>query len=171
MDLSRIKSTKEKITIIQQEKYADTPVLTLLAHSQDKRHSLSLNRKAFEVMGIDGENNQLVMFENYDTSLTETPDYNLVLGVTSDAIIKADKQYKTSNIHLSTRTVKSKDIHTTLCTLFDLDSSIDNELVINQVEGLNGVYTLNVMSQSQKDEVVEVEVELNRGENITISEQ
>ena len=171
MDLSRVKSTKEKITIIQQEKYTDIPVLTLLAHSGDKRHSIALNRKAIEVMGIDGENNQMVMFENYDISLTDTPEYTSVIGITAETILKADKQYKSSNIHLSTRTLKSKDMHTALCTLNDLDSSIDNELIIHEVEGLSGVYTLSVMSSSLKDEEVSVEVELNRGENIEIGEQ
>jgi len=171
LDLSRVKSTKETIVIVQQDKYPNDAVLTTLPVVGKKRPTIKLNRKAMEVLGVSDEANRLIMFPEYNISQTEDAEYDSVIGVVKDAIVKGPKkQHKSFQIHLATRFVKSTDIHNSICTLFELSNSDTNEFYIKNVEGLDGAYVLNHIEEVAED-AAEVEVEFNKGEGIPIVQQ
>lgn len=170
MDLSRIKK-KEKITIIQPEKYPNDPVLTLVAHEEGKRHTIKLNRQAMSLLDVNDENSRLIMFDEYNIAPDDQVDdeYDSVIGVVSDVKVKAHKQFKSFNIDQGTRRVKSKDIHNTICSLFELNEAEEHSIKIHPISHLKGVFTLEYMKETV-EETVEVEVDFNKGEEIVIEQ-
>jgi len=171
MDLSRVK-VKEKIIIIQEDKYPDIPVLTTVSYIKGKRHIIKLNRKAIDLLNVESDkNNRLIMFEQYNISTTDETEYDSVIGVVSESIVKADKQYKSYEIHLPTRCVKSKQIHNSICQLFEINELEQHEFQINNINGIVGAFTLSYMESSNKDKNIIVEVDFNKGENVIIKQQ
>jgi hypothetical protein len=171
MDLSRVK-TKEKIIIKQEDKYPDIPVLTTVPYVKGKRHVIKLNRKAIDLLGVgNNENNRLIMFEQYNISTTDETEYDSVIGVVSESTVKADKQYKSYEIHLPTRCIKSKQIHNSICQLFEINELEQHEFQINYIDGITGAFTLSYIESSDKNDSIVVEVDFNKGENIIIEQQ
>lgn len=172
LDLSRVKTkTKETITIVQNDPYPDTAVITTLPVVADKRPTLKLNRKAMEVLGVSDSANRLIMFPEYNISLSDVPEYESVLGVVADTNVKGPKkQHKSYQIHLNTRCVKSTEIHEAICELFEVSNTESNDFAINSVEGLPGAFALSHLEGPVDDEV-EVDVEFNKGEEVLIEEQ
>lgn len=170
MDLTRIKSTREKVTIIAPERYPNTPVLTVLSHEDGKRSTLKLNREAMTTLCVVEGKNRLIMFEQYDLSNTDTPNYQTVIGVVSeDKVQGPERQHKAFDIHLSTRCVKSAEIYNSLVELFKLDTKQQHDFTIIPTN-IPGVFTLDLITNPNRSEELEVEVELNRGEGISITE-
>ncbi len=170
MDLSRVKSTKETITIIQKDKYPNTPVLELIPQTDNKRWTIKVNRNAFNTLGVNSDKKRLIMFNNYNVSLTDEPDYQTVVGLVADEWVQGPtKKYKSFQIHMNTRCVKSKDIYKDVIGSFNCDESIHNEFKLNKLEGLEGVYTLSHMPISEP-ESVKIEVAFDKGESVEIHE-
>jgi len=154
MNLNRVqtKRTEPKITVV--EKYPNNAVLTLNKEVEGSRLTLSLNRKAFKDMNINDDANRLICFEKYDTSIEgDGSNLELVIGIVADEIVKIDKQYRSYDVHMSTRTVKSKDVHNTIQKYFNVNTSEENvEFYIEPVgEHLLGVFRL-VQIESECDE-------------------
>jgi len=145
MNLNRVqtKKTEPKITVV--EKYPNNAVLTLNKINEGSRLSMALNRKAFKDMSITDESNRLICFEKYDTSVEgDGSNLELVIGIVSDEIVKVDKQYRSFDVHLTTRTVKSKDIYNTIQSAFKVNGLEGNiEFYIEPVgEHLLGTFRL-----------------------------
>jgi hypothetical protein len=171
MDLSRVK-TKEKIIIKQEDRYPDMPVLTTVPYVKGKRHVIKLNRKAIDLLGVgDNENNRLIMFEQYNISTTDETEYDSVIGVVSESTVKADKQHKSYEIHLPTRCIKSKQIHNSICQLFEINELKQHDFQIKYIDGIVGAFTLSYIASKDENEDVIVEVDFNKGESIFIKEQ
>ena len=172
LDLSRVKS-KETIVIVQEDKYPDTAVLTTLPVIENKRPTIKLNRKAMELLGVNDSANRLIMFSEYNISLTENEtEYDSIIGVVSDATVKGPKkQYRSYQIHTNTRCVKSTEIHKAIRELFELSGKESHNFTINSVNGLEGAFTLSHLEDSSEDDTVSVEVEFNKGEKIAIEQQ
>jgi hypothetical protein len=170
MDLSRIKSTKEKVIIVAPERYPDTAVLTVLAHVEGKMATLQLNRTALELLKVTEGNNRLVMFDQFDVSLTDEPFYVPVIGVVADEKVKGEKAYKTYDIHLKTHCVKSQEIVKMICSLYKIDGITQQDFTIIPT-AIDGVFTLDLIQVPNLSEEIEVEVNLNKGEEIEILEQ
>ena len=113
MDLTRVQTKeKEALKIKTNDKYHDRNVLTLLAATENSKKTIKFNKSAFDFMGVDEVSNNLVLFEKYNVANDdENPDYKPVLGVVSEKAIKLDKKYKSYEIALNTRNVKSKEIY------------------------------------------------------------
>jgi len=170
LDLTRVKS--ETITIVQQDKYPNEPVLTTLPVVDGKRPTIKLNRKAMEVLGVSDAANRLIMFPEYNISQTEDVEYDSVIGIVKDITVKGPKkQHKSYQIHTATRCVKSTDIHNTICNLFEVSNTESNEFNITGIDGLTGAYVLNHMPNVSTDDTIDVEVEFNKGETVDIVQQ
>lgn len=171
MDLSRVKSTKEKLVIVAPERYPHTAVITLIPCTGKSIPTLKVNRKALELMGVSGKKNRLVMFDQFNVSLTETPEYRQVLGVMEDVKVTAEKQHRTYQIHSGTKCVKSKEICNLIFYEWELKVGVSHDFEVIEVEGLPGVFYLEYIKVPNLNSNIEVEVELNKGENIDITEQ
>ena len=170
LDLSRVKR-KEKITIVQQDRYPNQAVITALAVVDKKRPTIKLNRRAMESLGVTETNNRLILFPEYNISQTNEAEYDTIIGVVSDAIVKTEsKQHKTYQIHLNTRCVKSTNIHNAICELFDLSQSKTHDFEISPCAGVPGAFTLSYIEDSNEDDTVEVEVEFDKGAEVAIEE-
>ncbi len=170
MDLSRVK-TKEKLIIKQEDKYPNMPVLTIIPYVKGKRHVIKLNRKAIDLLGVKDDNNRLIMFEQYNISTTDETEYDSVIGVVNESTVKADKQYKSYEIHLPTRCVKSKQIHNSICQLFEINELEQHEFQINYIDGITEAFTLSYIESSNEDDNIVVEIDFNKGENVIIEQQ
>ena len=170
MDLSRVK-TKEKLIIKQEDKYPNMPVLTIIPYVKGKRHVIKLNRKAIDLLGFKDDNNRLIMFEQYNISTTDETEYDSVIGVVNESTVKADKQYKSYEIHLPTRCVKSKQIHNSICQLFEINELEQHEFQINYIDGITEAFTLSYIESSNEDDNIVVEIDFNKGENVIIEQQ
>tara|TARA_R100000951_G_scaffold109218_2_gene106062 strand:- start:515 stop:1030 length:516 start_codon:yes stop_codon:yes gene_type:complete len=170
MDLNRVKSTKDKVIIVQKDKYPNTPVLTVLPHEDKKRGSLKVNRKAMQELGVTDDKKRLILFDDYNVSLTNEPEYRQVLGLVSEERVKGPtKQHKSFQIHMNTRLVKSKEIWKSIINQFDCDTTLEHEFKLVKLEGLDGVFTLEQM-ESKSEENIEVEVAFDKGETVEITE-
>ena len=170
MDLSRVK-TKEKLIIKQEDKYPNMPVLTIIPYVKGKRHVIKLNRKAIDLLGVKDDNNRLIMFEQYNISTTDETEYDSVIGVVNESTVKADKQYKSYEIHLPTRCVKSKQIHNSICQLFEINELEQHEFQINYIDGITEAFTLSYIESSNEDDNIVVEIDFNKGENVIIEQK
>lgn len=170
MDFSRIKSTKEKVIITAPERYPDQAVMTVFAHTEGKRSTLKLNRSALEMMNIN-EKSRLIMFDQFNTSATDEPFYMPVICITEDEKVQGpDKQHKSYDIHPNTHCVKSLEIYNMIQSVFNLDYSTQYDLSINPT-AVEGAFTLSVITNPNLSEEIEVEVNLNKGEEVEVIEQ
>lgn len=170
-DKSKIKP-KEVITVKQPVRYPNNAVITLLPVSEDSRHTIKFNKKAVELLGITEENCQIAIVNDYNVSTTDTPVYATVMGSTNEKTIDMGKSIKTYQCHTSTHCVKSKEIYSTLCEMFNFNNNNEYELELIPC-GDEHIATISVLNSDiiPQDNNVNVEVSFNKGEDIEIEVQ
>jgi hypothetical protein len=169
-DTSRVKP-KETIVISQPTKYPNTPVLTLIPGNDEKRHTIKLNQKAVQVMGINPDKNRIILVPDYDIAGDNQPtNYQTILAVTAEKTVRInDRNTKTYDCHLATRSIKSKEIHNAICTLFNLNEEQEHEVEI-VTTSLPDVYVFHLLNTNVTPTVESVDVEFNKGEEVQVEE-
>jgi hypothetical protein len=158
MNLNLLKSNNE--TKVQtNERHPHLPVLTLLAEdiNLDKSKStkmIKFNINALTTMNVGGigreSHNRIVAFKEYLVSTPEEQNrYDLVIFVTDQKMIKANKNYKTYEIAMGTRKCMTSEIYDMLIERFRLDSSVDNYIqLVPTHERTGGAFTFSLIGET-----------------------
>ena len=150
IDVTRAQVVKKnKPEIKSSEKHPDIPVLQFLAVAEKGKKTIKLNRCAFDLLNVNEQHNNLVLFENYsiaEKGETPTPEQLIsVIGVVPNEGVSLPKGTKTYEIALQTRNVKSKALHEFVMEYFGLNEKENNYIELVSVGG--EAYSMNVLNE------------------------
>jgi hypothetical protein len=178
MNLDLLKQPEKRVQT--SEKYPSTPVITLLAEDAGTKEKttkmLRFNMNALNTLNIGGigreDYNRIIAFDEYLVSNPDESDrFDVVMFVTNQKTIKADKAYKAYEIALGTKKCMSSEIYDMLVKRFNLDTTIDNYIELVQThDRTGGAYTFKLLENNTEKEFTsgsdfDVEKVFNKGED------
>lgn len=129
--------------IKKEEKYVDTPVLTVLpTPEKGGGYKFELNKKALEVLGLELTGKEAVSISLSPKVDGEETTYTALLAVTTGKEVAQYLVKKNSSF-------SNKAIHQYLVNSLKLDGSLENEFELtesNEVEGMK-IFSMNLIKE------------------------